>query len=89
MSVLNRLTNLFNKVQFRGNSADVTGIDNNIADSGLACNASNIGVLESPCFGYAINTVSWNFDSNGHGTFGQATDDVGPREIQYALKITF
>ena len=81
--------NLFNKVQFRGNSPDITGIDSNIADSGVACNASNIGDTGSQCFGHAVNTVGWNFDSNGHQTFGQAQTDVGPREIQYALKITF
>lgn len=88
--------NLFNKVQFRGNSPDITGIESNIADAGVACTAGNIGDATSPCFGHAVNTVGWSFGPNpadgtayGHQTFGQANTDVGPREIQYALKITF
>ena len=85
--------NLFNKVQFRGNSPDVDpengGISSNLADSGVACVASNVGDPTSPCFGRAINIVAWDFATNGHQTFGQASGDRGPREIQYALKITF
>ncbi len=88
--------NLFNKVQFRGNSPDITSIDSNIADAGVACTADNIGDTTSPCFGHAVNTVGWSFGPNpangvsyGHQTFGQASADHGPREIQYALKITF
>jgi hypothetical protein len=80
--------NLFNTVQFRGNSADITSIVSNMADGGVACDASNINVA-GPCLGHAINTVGWNFDTYGHQQFGQATADKGPREIQYALKITF
>ncbi len=88
--------NLFNKTQFRGNSADITGIDSNIADAGVACNATNVGDAGSVCYGHAVNTVGWSFGANsqdgvayGHQTFGQASADKGPREIQYALKITF
>jgi hypothetical protein len=88
--------NLFNKVQFRTNSSDTTSIDSNLADAGVACSASNIGDSTSPCFGHAVNTVGWSFGPNpadgtayGHQTFGQASADHGPREIQYALKITF
>jgi hypothetical protein len=88
--------NLFNKVQFRGNSADITSIDSNIADAGIACTAANIGLSTSPCFNHAVNTVGWSFGPNpadgtayGHQTFGQASADRGPREIQYALKIIF
>jgi hypothetical protein len=81
--------NLFNKVQFRGNSPDVTGIVSNMADTGTACIASNVGDPTSPCFGRALNTVAWSFATDGHQQFGQATADRGPREIQYALKITF
>jgi hypothetical protein len=88
--------NIFNKVQFRGNSPDVTGVDNNIADQGVACTATNIADSGSPCFNHAVNTVGWSFGPNpqdgiayGHQTFGQASTDRGPREIQYALKIIF
>jgi hypothetical protein len=54
------------------------------------------------CYQHAINTVGYSFSSftdpvnsnrtvsgNGQGSFGQLTKDRGPREIQYALKITF
>jgi Carboxypeptidase regulatory-like domain/TonB-dependent Receptor Plug Domain len=81
--------NVFNKVQFRGNSADVTGIDSNIADTGVACTAVNIGDNTSPCFNRTANTVAWDFATNGHQTFGQVSSDRGPREIQYALKLIF
>jgi hypothetical protein len=81
--------NLFNKVQFRANSEDITGIDNNLIDNAVACNSGNIGNASSPCFGHAINTVGWSFAGNGNPTFGQAQHDKGPREIQYSLKIEF
>jgi hypothetical protein len=88
--------NLFNKVQFRGNSPDITAIDNNIATAGVACSAANVGDASSPCFQHGINTVGWSFGPNarnstayGNPTFGQANQDVGPREIQYGLKVTF
>jgi hypothetical protein len=79
--------NIFNKVQFRGNSPDITGIDSNLAIQGTACTAANIGV--SPCLGHQVNTVAFDFGSDGNSSFGQAQVDKGPREIQYALKITF
>jgi hypothetical protein len=54
------------------------------------------------CYQHEINTVGYSFSSfvdpvnpdrtvsgNGQGSFGQLTKDRGPREIQYALKITF
>jgi hypothetical protein len=88
--------NLFNKVQFRPNSADTSGIDSNIATAGIACTTANIGDAASPCFNHAVNTVGWSFGPNpqdgviyGNQTFGQATADRGPREIQYGLKIIF
>jgi hypothetical protein len=81
--------NIFNKVQFRGNSADVSGIDPTLADAGVACTASNIGDNTSPCFNRPVNTVYWDFANYGHGQFGQVSSDRGPREIQYALKIIF
>jgi hypothetical protein len=82
-------------VQFKANSPDVDaengGISSNIADQATACIASNIGDPESVCFGRPVNTVFWdtNDPSQRHQTFGQASGDRGPREIQYALKITF
>jgi len=54
------------------------------------------------CYQHAINTVGYSFNSFvdpvnpdrtvagvGQGNFGQITKTRGPREIQYALKITF
>jgi len=88
--------NLFNKVQFRANSEDITGIDNNLINNAVACNAGNINDSTNVCFGHAINTVGWSFGPNAHDglaygnqTFGQASHDKGPREIQYSLKIEF
>jgi hypothetical protein len=71
--------NLFNKAQFRADQ-----IDQQLAASAVACTVAN------PCPGYAVDTVSWNFANNGRPqTFGRVTNDKGPREIQYALKINF
>ncbi len=77
--------NLFNKAQFRADQ-----INTQLAGGAVACTAA------SPCAGYAVNTVQWNFAAPGQGqqNFGQAGSngtpgDRGPREIQYALKITF
>ena len=81
--------NVFNKVQFRSNSEDITGVDNNLINDAVACNAGNVGDSSSVCFGHAINTVGWNFATNGNPTFGQVQHDKGPREIQYSLKIQF
>jgi hypothetical protein len=88
--------NVFNKVQFRSNSEDITGIDTNLINNAVACNAGNINDTGSVCFGHAINTVGWSFGANPHDgiaygnqTFGQAQHDKGPREIQYSLKIEF
>ena len=81
--------NLFNKVQFRSNSEDITGVDNNLIDSATACLAGNVVDPLDPCFGRQANTVLWNFAQNGHRTFGQVQHDKGPREIQYSLKVEF
>ena len=70
--------NLFNKTQFRADQ-----INNQLANGGTACTAA------APCPGYAVNTLKWNFASQGTQNFGQVTGDRGPREIQYALKINF
>jgi hypothetical protein len=91
--------NIFNKVQFRSNSEDITGVDNNLISSALSCNGSTLAV----CAGHKANTVGWSFagtpnldetDPNfvpayGNPTFGQVQHDKGPREIQYSLKIEF
>jgi hypothetical protein len=75
--------NLFNKAQFRADQ-----INTQLAGSAVACTAA------APCAGYGVNTVQWNFAANGQQSFGQAGSngspgDRGPREIQYALKISF
>jgi hypothetical protein len=80
--------NLFNKVQFLGNAQGFSGINNTLSSNGLACTAAKVGTTGDPCFGRPANTVLWtNADRNA--VFGQATKDRGPREIQYALKLTF
>jgi hypothetical protein len=83
--------NLFNKAQFRTDS-----IDTNINDHAVGCNAGNINVANSPCFGHAVDTLGWSFGANqfsgnvyGNQSFGLVRNDKGPREIQYALKINF
>jgi hypothetical protein len=86
--------NLFNKVQFR---ADQNNFQ--LANGAEVCGTSALAV----CAGHAANTVGWSFAGTpkldpasadfikayGQGNFGQITKDRGPREIQYALKITF
>jgi hypothetical protein len=81
--------NVFNKVQFRSNSEDITGVDNNLITDASACLAGDVTNPSSACFGRQANTVMWNFAQNGNRTFGQVQHDKGPREIQYSLKIEF
>ena len=75
--------NFFNTPQFRADQINLQ-----LASGATACTAAK------PCAGYSTNTVSWNFAQNGQANFGQAGSsgvpgDRGPREIQYALKLTF
>jgi hypothetical protein len=83
--------NLFNKVQFLGNAQGFTGINNTLSSGGQACKAAVVAtaVQGDPCFGAAPNTLVWDPTRNRQAQFGQATRDRGPREIQYALKLTF
>jgi carboxypeptidase family protein/TonB-dependent receptor-like protein len=84
--------NLFNTVQFRADQVNV-----NLATGGYACDINNVGdgQFAARCPNGVTNTVSWDRTGNLFGTaeqdinFGRATQDRGPREIQYALKITF
>jgi len=69
--------NFFNKTQFRGDS-----ISTSFSNGGTLCTAA------SPCAGYANDTIKWD-SSQVQGNFGQLTNDRGPREIQYGLKIDF
>jgi hypothetical protein len=73
--------NLFNKTQFRADS-----INQQLASTASACTAGN---TLPECAGYAVNTVSYNQATQGQQSFGLASNDRGPREIQYALKISF
>jgi hypothetical protein len=73
--------NLFNKAQFRADQ-----INSQLAGNAVACVNAN---PDPACAGHATNTVAWNFAANGNNTFGQSSGDRGPREIQYALKISF
>jgi hypothetical protein len=72
--------NLFNKTQFR---ADQIGVQ--LANGAVACVE---GTIDARCDGHAINTVGFS-PSDVQGGFGFVGKDRGPREIQYALKITF
>jgi hypothetical protein len=88
--------NFFNKTQFRGDS-----INTSFSNTGVTCytttptstgDAHSINNANGPCFGYALNTLAWNpLVSSGlvQGNFGQLTNDRGPREVQYGLKIDF
>ncbi len=80
--------NLFNKTQFR---ADQIGTSIS-GSAGTDCNAANIG--KPVCAGYALNSEAWNTGLTGTGnqlssSFGAATGDRGPRQIQYGLKVEF
>ena len=87
--------NVFNKVQFKGFSEDITGIHNDIVNSGFACTSlaatdpNTSAQFATLCPGGVTNRVAWNFATNGTSNFGQAAADKGPREIQYSLKIEF
>jgi Carboxypeptidase regulatory-like domain len=87
--------NLFNKVQFKGNSEDITGIDTNLIDTGYACTAvaqnapDTSAQFATSCPNGVTNRVAWDFANNGNVAFGQVQHDKGPREIQYSLKIEF
>jgi hypothetical protein len=65
--------NVFNKVQFLGNSAGGNFLNKQISNNNRVSDADPFHIS--------------SFDEPS--TFGQATRDKGPREIQYALKITF
>ena len=65
--------NVFNKVQFLGNSAGGSFVGNQISNGNHVTNADPTHVS--------------SFTPNSG--FGIDTKDKGPREIQYALKITF
>jgi hypothetical protein len=73
--------NLFNKAQFRADQ-----LNTQLAGNAVACVNGN---PDPACAGHANNTAAWSFGGNGQQTFGQLTGDRGPREIQYALKISF
>lgn len=74
--------NLFNKTQFR---ADQVGLQ--LANGATACTAA---ALNPECSGRAVNSVAFDFATQGQTTtFGKASRARSPREIQYALKLTF
>ena len=81
--------NLFNKTQFLGNYQDTANINAILSNSVLACTAVNINTAGSACFGKPVNTTVWDAGNTRNPSFGQATKDKGPREIQYALKFNF
>jgi hypothetical protein len=70
--------NFFNKVQFRGDSINMS----------LSGTGGTVCTAASPCAGYANDTLKWN-SSQVSGSFGQLNNDRGPRELQYGLKFDF
>ena len=80
--------NLFNKTQFQPNSADVSGVQTNLVDTGVACTAATVADPASACFGQPVtNAILTSTINQDFGQVGGPTK--GPREIQYSLKITF
>jgi hypothetical protein len=79
--------NLFNRVQFRADQLNTT-----LATDGYACTINNVGDANfgTRCPNGVTNIVSWDRATEGDPNFGSLdSPDRGPREIQYALKITF
>jgi hypothetical protein len=81
--------NLFNTVQFLGNFQDTGNINAVLSNMVLACTAANVTTAGSACFGKPLNTTVWDASNTRNPSFGQATKDKGPREIQYGLKLNF
>jgi hypothetical protein len=87
--------NVFNKVQFLGNSEDVTGIDTNLVNNATACtaiaqaNPDTAAAFAANCSGVTNRIGNWSFAGNGNQQFGQVQKDKGPREIQYSLRVEF
>jgi hypothetical protein len=80
--------NLFNKTQFIANTTGTSTIGNVLSNGVAPCGVT--GVTSSPaCAGLPANTVTWDANNTRNASFGVATKDRGPREIQYALKFTF
>ena len=82
--------NLFNTTQFLGNSSGATDLNNTLNNGGTARNYtttqnSNGTTTYTPC-ATGVNTIC-GYDL--FNQYGQAFKDRGPREIQYALKLTF
>ena len=79
--------NLFNKVQFRPGDS----LNHSLTTGAYACTVNNQADANFPtrCPNGVTNLVSWDRATEQVTSFGQATRDRGPREIQYALKFTF
>jgi hypothetical protein len=78
--------NFFNKTQFIANTTGTSTIGNVLSNSVAPCLA---GTTDPACAGLPVNSVTWNASNTRNASFGVATKDRGPREIQYALKFTF
>ena len=80
--------NLFNKVQFTANTTGTSNIGNVLSNSVAPCGVTGV-TSSAACAGLPANTVTWDASNTRNAGFGVATKDRGPREIQYALKLTF
>jgi len=82
--------NLFNKTQFLANTTGTSNIGNVLSNSVTPCGVAGLAAAQSTaCAGLPANTVTWDSANTRNSSFGVATKDRGPREIQYALKFTF
>lgn len=82
--------NLFNTTQFLANTTGTANIGNILSNSVAPCGVTTPGAVNSPnCGSLPANTVTWDANNTRNSSFGVATKDRGPREIQYALKLTF
>jgi hypothetical protein len=81
--------NLFNKTQFLPSSV-ATGLSNGSGPT--LCNGTSGFGSSNVCPGYANDTVKWvrsGPTGQVNTSFGQATGDRTPRNIQYGLKVEF
>jgi hypothetical protein len=91
--------NLFNTVQFLGNNNGSQRLNTNLigTNAGFACTQNyqlNGANFATDCPAGVTNLVGWNNASTRDGgnrnqNFGVVSQDRGPREIQYSIRIEF
>ena len=92
--------NLFNTPQFLGNNNGSQRLNTNLigSNASFACTTnyqiSNAAGFAANCPAGVTNLVGWNNASTRDGgnrnqNFGVVSQDRGPREIQYSIRIEF